>query len=415
MTEMVKLSVLGGSGVATPGLIQALVDADQRPPIEVVLLGRTADKLERVAALSKRLAERASIPLTVNHTTDLRTGLEGSDYVLNQIRVGGYEARSYDESFPQAFGIPGEETFGPGGMNNALRTIPVTLEHCKLIEEVAPETLIINLTNPSSFIQYAISHYTDVGVVGVCDSPVWLAGAVASLAGAPPDETWVGYVGMHHFGWVTEASWRGRDIMQEVLKKIEDMPGFPVDVDIVQAMGAIPTSYFKYYYHSNRMLAKQQGKETRAKQLLALQAEIMEDLQEEGLDEMPASLMSRGAAWYQQIIVPVFLAHINDTKEVFIVNVRNGKAVPWMPEDAIVEVPAVVTSQGFYPIKPPKAPPDIQAMVRLNAAFEMLWVEAIVEKSYPKALRAMMLNHLVDNFDQARDLLKEIWPEDWSK
>jgi 6-phospho-beta-glucosidase len=414
MAETVKLSVLGGSGVATPGLIQALVDADQRPPTEVVLLGRTADKLERVAALSRRLAEQASVPLTVNHTTDLRLGLEGSDYVLNQIRVGGYEARAYDESFPQDFGIPGEETFGPGGMNNALRTIPVTLDHCKLIEKVAPGTLLINLTNPSSFIQYAISTYTDVQAIGVCDSPVWLAEAVASLAGAPADEIWVGYVGMHHFGWVTEASWRGRDIMPEVLKKIEDMPGLPMDADIVKAIGAIPTSYFKYYYHSDRMLAKQQGKETRAEQLMALQAEIMEDLQEEDLDEMPASLASRGAAWYEKIIVPVLLAHINDTKEVFIVNVRNGKAVPWMPEDAIVEMPAVVTSQGFYPLQSPKAPPDIQAMIRLNAAFEMLWVEAIVEKSSPKALRAMMLNHLVNNLDQARDILKEIWPEDWS-
>ncbi|HEY46015.1 MAG TPA: hypothetical protein G4O14_04430 [Anaerolineae bacterium] len=414
MAEKVKLSVLGGSGVATPGLIQALVDVDQRPAIEVVLLGRTADKLERVAALSKRLAERASVPLTVNHTTDLRLGLEGSDYVLNQIRVGGYKARAYDESFPQEFGIPGEETFGPGGMNNALRTIPVTLEHCKMIEKVAPRTLLINLTNPSSFIQYAISHYTNVQVVGVCDSPVWLARSVATFVGAPAEEIWAGYVGMHHFGWVTEASWRGRDIMPEVVEKIKDMPGLPVDVDIVQAMGAIPTSYFKYYYHSDRMLAKQRGKETRAEQLLVLQAEIMEDLQEEGLDEMPASLVSRGAGWYQQIIVPVILAHLNDSKEVFIVNLRNGKAIPWMPEDAIVELPAVVTSQGFYPLQPPKAPPDIQAMVRLNAAFEMLWVEAIVEKSYAKALRAMMLNHLVGNLDQARDLLKEIWPEDWS-
>jgi 6-phospho-beta-glucosidase len=412
MTETVKLSVLGGSGVATPGLIQALVDADHRPPIEVVLLGRTADKLERVAALSQRLAELASITLTVKHTTDLRSGLEGSDYVLNQIRVGGYEARAYDESFPHDFGIPGEETFGPGGMNNSLRTIPVTLEHCKLIEEVAPDTLIINLTNPSSFIQYAISHYTNIQVVGVCDSPVWLAGAVATLVGAPPDEVWVGYVGMHHFGWVTEASWRGRDIMPEVLEKIDDLPGLPVDADIVQAIGAIPTSYFKYYYHSDRMLAKQLGKETRADQLMALQAEIMEDLQAEGLDEMPASLVSRGAAWYEKIIVPVLLAHINDAEEVFIVNVRNGKTVPWMPEDAIVELPTVVTSQGFYPLQPPKAPPDIQAMVRLNAAFEMLWVEAIVEKSYPKALRGMMLNHLVGNLDQARAILKEIWPED---
>lgn len=410
MPESIKLAVLGGSGVATPGLVQTLVGTSERPAMEVMLLGRTADKLERVAAFSRRLAERASVPLKVSHTTDMRSGLEGADYVLNQIRVGGYEARSYDESFPHKFGIPGEETFGPGGMNNALRSIPVTLDYCAMIEEVASQALLINLTNPSSYIQYAVSRYTNVRVVGVCDSPQSIKEAIAVLAGAPLEEVWVGYVGMHHFGWVTEASWNGRDIMPEILEKIEDLPSLPVDADIVRAIGAIPTSYFKYYYHPDRMLAKQQGKETRAKQLIALQTKIMEDLQEEGLDKMPESLVSRGADWYKGIIVPVLLAHANDTKEVFIVNVRNGTAVSWMSEEAIVELPCVVTRQGFYPLQPAEAPPDIQAMVRLNAAFEMLWVEAVVEKSYDKALRAMSLNHLVNDLDQARAILKDIWP-----
>jgi 6-phospho-beta-glucosidase len=412
MPESIKLAVLGGSGVATPGLVQTLVDVSERPPMEVMLLGRTVDKLERVAALSHRLAERASVPVTVSHTTDVHSGLAGADYVLNQIRVGGYEARAYDESFPHEFDIPGEETFGPGGMNNAQRSIPVTLDYCAMIEEVAPEALLINLTNPSSYIQYAVSRYSNVRVVGVCDSPQSIKEAIAVLIGAPLEEVWVGYVGMHHFGWVTEASWNGRDIMPEILEKIEDLPGLPVDADIIRAIRAIPTSYFKYYYHPDRMLVKQRGKETRAEQLMALQTRIMEDLRQENLDQMPESLVSRGAAWYKKIIVPVLLAHVNDTKEVFTVNVRNGRVVPWMPEEAIVELPSVVTRQGFYPLQPAKAPSDIQAMVRLNAAFEMLWVEAVVERSFDKALRAMSLNHLVENLDQAKAILKEIWTQD---
>jgi alpha-galactosidase/6-phospho-beta-glucosidase family protein len=84
--------------------------------------------------------------------------------------------------------------------------------------------------------------------------------------------------------------------------------------------------------------------------------------------------------------------------------------VSWLLPDAIIELPTVVTRHGFHPLQPPSAPPDVQAMVRTNAAFEMLWVEAVVEKSYDKALRAMMLNHLVHNLDQARAILKEIWP-----
>ncbi len=409
MAGRVKLAVLGGSSVASPELIRALTERTDRPSIEVVLLGRTGHKLERVAALSARLAARASVPLTVTHTTDLRRGLEGANYVLNQIRVGGYPARAYDESFPHAFGLPGEETFGPGGLSNARRTIPVALEYCRAIEQVAPEALLINLTNPSSFIQYAVAKYTRVNVVGVCDSPIGLARGIAALLGAPLDELWVGYVGMHHFGWVTEVRWRGRDVMPEVLVRVENLPGLPVDADLVRAMRAVPTAYFKYYYHSDRMLAKQRGQKTRAEQLLELEARLMADYEAEGLDRLPESLAARGAHWYAEIVVPVLIAHVNDSRAIFTLNVANGAAIGWLPPEAIVELPVVVTRHGFPPLQPPSAPPDIQAMVRTNAAFEMLWVEAVVEQSYAKALRAMRLNHLVHDLDQARAILKEIW------
>jgi len=105
----------------------------------------------------------------------------------------------------------------------------------------------------------------------------------------------------------------------------------------------------------------------------------------------------------------VMLAHANNANEVYTLNVVNGTTIKWMPENAIVETPTLVSGHGFTPLSPPPAPPDLQAMVRLNAAFEMLWVEAVVEKDYSKALRAMMLNHLVHNLDQAKAILKEIW------
>jgi 6-phospho-beta-glucosidase len=406
---MIRLTILGGSGVATPEVVRALAGVSDRPSVEIVLHGRTEEKLERVAEACRRLAAPASPPLRVRHTTDLAKGLEGADYVLNQIRVGGYPARQQDETFPQAFGIPGEETFGPGGMSNARRTIPVVLEACRVIERVAPEALLINLTNPSSFIQYAITHYTQVKVVGVCDSPVGLARGIAAALEAPLQELWVGYVGMHHFGWVTEVRRNGRDVMAELLARAERVPGLPVDADLVRAIGAIPTSYFKYYYHSDRMLARQKGQPTRAEQLMDLERQMLADYERPGAAGAPESLDARGAHWYEDIVVPVLLAHAGDTRAVFIVNVVNGETLPWMPPEAIIEVPAVVTRQGMIPVEPAMAPPDLRAMLRRNAVGEMLWVEAVVEGSREKALRAMVLNPLVHTLDQARAILDHIW------
>jgi len=407
--EMKKLAVLGGSSISSPLLVQEIAKRSDRPPFEVCLIGRTKDKLEKVSAAAKRVAQGANVPLKVTYQIDTARGLEGADYILNQIRVGGYKARAYDERFPQQFGILGEETFGPGGMSNALRTIPVILEYCHKIEQVAPQALVLNLTNPNSYIQYAAINYTRVNMVGVCDSPVGIGESIAAMLGVPHEKLWVEYVGMHHFGWVVKVFLDGVDMMPEILKRLEQMPGLPVDAEIARAVGGIPTSYFKYYYHSNRVFEKQKASQkVRAEELMELESKVLADYGSSG-EGLPDSLMRRGAHWYGAIVVPVMLAHANDANEVYVLNVVNGNTVKWMPENSIIETPTLVTGHGFVPLQPADAQPDLQAMVRLNAAFEMLWAEAVVEKDYNKALRAMMLNHLVHDLDTAKAILKEIW------
>jgi len=409
MSATKKLAVLGGSSIATPLLVQELAQAVQRPPFEVCLVGRTRDKLEKVAAVCQSLASHAAAPLSIRYATDPRKGVEGSDYILNQVRVGGYAARMYDETFPHQFGILGEETFGPGGMSNALRTIPVVLDYCRMIEQYAPKALMLNLTNPNSYIQYAATRYTKVNMVGVCDSPVGIAESIATLLGAPVNELWVEYAGMHHFGWVVRVFWRDRDVMPEVLKRVKEISGLPVDAEIAHALGGIPTKYFMYYYHANRVFEKQTSQENlRAQQLMDLEAEVLSDY-EKAPDALPPSLLKRGAHWYRAIVAPVLLAHATNAQRVFILNVVNNGLLQWLPEGAIIETPTLVSGHGFVPLQPAEIPLDLQAMVRVNATFEMLWAEAVVEQDREKALRALMLNHLVHDWDTAKGILDEIW------
>jgi 6-phospho-beta-glucosidase len=128
MSDPVRLAVLGGSGVATPELVDALLRADERLAMHLSLIGREEGKLAAVGKMAQRLAEKSSPPITISMHTDVREGLAGAQYILNQVRVGGYAGRMVDETLPHQFGIPGEETVGPGGMNMALRTIPVVVE-----------------------------------------------------------------------------------------------------------------------------------------------------------------------------------------------------------------------------------------------------------------------------------------------
>lgn len=412
MAEVIKLAVLGGSGVATPELINVLSRYEERPALQVSLIGRSAEKLQAVGEMCKQLAAKTTPPITLSTHTDPREGLEGAHYVLNQIRVGGYPERAFDETFPREFGIPGEETFGPGGMNMALRTIPVVIELCGAIEEVAPEALMINLTNPSSVVQYAVNFATSVKVVSICDLPMTAAEMIANLLALPVHELTVRYTGMNHFGWVTAVNWQGQDMLPVVLDKFLSQPNLPVEADIIRSLGVIPTSYFKYLYHANRVLAAQGGKRPRAEELLELESEILAAYQAGGSAERPASLVKRNAVWYEHMVVPLLLAHVKDTGETQYLQVTNYLALPFLPSKAIVEVPCVVRRSGFQSLAYDDGlPPDLETLLLTNATFEMLWAEAIIEKDYAKALRAMLMNHLVTNFDQAQGILNKIWPK----
>ena len=410
MTEKIRLVVLGGSSIASPELIALLISLQgQLPPIEVVLHGRTRQKLELVGSICQQMVHTRSGNLFVSYTTDLEKALEGADYILNQIRVGGLKGRAFDETFPRKFGIAGEETIGPGGFNNSLRTIPVVLELCRIIERVAPAALMLNLTNPSSVVQYAITRYSKVRVVGICNTPLDLSHYVAKLLSTALDQLSLDYVGMHHFGFITGARLDGKDVMPLVLEQVAEFPELGIDTEIIQALGVVPCPYLRYFFNPDRMLAKQEGKPPRAEQLLELQESILDEYAKWTGGEKPAALDKRGASWYEKIIMPVLIALLNDTQERIIVNVVNGQTVPFLPEHAIVETACVVGADGIKPLKVGSVPPDVRVMIQSNSTYEMLYAEGIAERDRDKVLRALLLSPLVPNADTAQGILEHIW------
>lgn len=400
---MYHFVVLGGSSVASPELFNALAARPERPALRVVLHGRDARKLEQVGQICAQVA-RTLDGAQVAWTTDLAEALDGADAVLNQIRVGGLSARSFDESFPHAFDIPGEETVGPGGFANAWRTVPVCLDYAREIEKRAPNARLINLTNPASIVQTALARATRVRVVSVCDSPVTLIENVARLLDVPPTELDVEYVGMLHFGFITGIKRDGADRMPRALEQMALLPGLVAHPGFLQAMGVVPSPYLNYFLAPELMLARQRAKgRTRASELQDLETQI--------LDEYAAGHFSRlgkrAALWYDKIIVPVLLSLLGQAGD-HIVNTRNGESIPFLPPETIVEVRGRVSPDGFLPYVTNGAPRDVQAMLQTNAAYEALVVEAILERSYDKAWRALRVNPLVRSAAQAREIVEVV-------
>ena len=409
----VRVVVLGGSAIATPGLAEALAGGPQqgrKRPIELVLVGRDADKLRKVAHASRMLAGDDPL-LIVSEAVDAEAALEGADFVINQVRVGGLEARAFDESFCHDLGLPGEETVGPGGFANASRTIPVVLHYARMMERICPDAIMLSFANPSSLVQYAVTRYTCVHAIGLCDGPVHLIAAIAKALGTAPEELGVDYLGMHHFGWVTGVWRNGQDMLPQALAKAAQIAP-EVEPTIVQAIGALPGAYLNYVFHPDRMLAAQRkmGKRTRAEELLDLQDEILDDYARSlASGDKPTALARRRARWYDAIIAPVLLALIESQARRFVLNVVNGQVIPWLPIEAVVEVPTIIGGGRLQPLATGPVPADVKALVQANCIYEMLAVEAIAERDRAKALRALLINPIIHTYDQAAQVLERAW------
>jgi glycerol-1-phosphate dehydrogenase [NAD(P)+] len=188
------------------------------------------------------------------------------------------------------------------------------------------------------------------------------------------------------------------------------MPKLGVDPEVIQAIGVVPSFYAKYYFHPDRILAATVGRKIRAHELMEF-SEIILKSYRSWKPGMPTGFVEqRGAAWYEKIVVPTLLALAEKHTTELVLSVDNNGTLPWLPAEAIVEAAVPIVDGKLQPARGARLPQDIQAMMVQNCAYEMLAAEAIVEQDRDKALRALLSNLLVSNFNQARGILQLVWP-----
>src|SRR5438067_8097735 len=147
-----------------------------------------APNLELVRRLGERMARAAGAGLRITATTDRRSAIAGARFVLTSFRVGGFPARALDERIPLRYGVIGQETVGPGGFFFALRNLRVIRELCAEMEELCPQAWLINYANPTNIIGEAVSRFSSVKMLALCDGGKHDAFNVAGVLGYRPDE-----------------------------------------------------------------------------------------------------------------------------------------------------------------------------------------------------------------------------------
>lgn len=421
-----NITVLGGGSAYTPGLIEGLLRLKERLPLKrLVLMDIDRTKLEIVTALVARLVGAADPAVQVIATTDRAEALEGADFVLCQIRVGGLAARHLDEKLPLKYDVIGQETTGPGGFAMALRTIPVMVDIARDMERRCPEAWLINYTNPTGMVAEALHKATNVKMISICDIPIAIQHFLAIALGVPRSALDLDYVGLNHLGWVRRV-WRdGQDVLP-LLREMADAfdisqlpPGFVLEDErttkdlyymlrLFKKIGVIPSPYLMYYYYSDELLARlKAAPQTRAEEVMAIERDLLPFYREAAAQPEIDLWKKRGGDWHADMMMGMVAAIANDSGERFIVNLPNNGAVKGLPDDKVVELPAVVGQRGAQALVVGEVQPDMLGLMQVVGAYETLTVEAALEGSYDKALRALTLHPLVPSITVAEKLLDD--------
>ncbi|NLG79511.1 MAG: 6-phospho-beta-glucosidase [Firmicutes bacterium] len=460
-----KLAVIGGGSSYTPELVDGVIRRAEELPVRHIALvdiPEGGEKLDIIAGLTRRMTERAGLDIEVTAGFDRESAISGADFVITQFRVGGLAARAQDERIPLKYNVIGQETTGPGGFAKALRTIPVAIDIARDVERLAPDAWIINFTNPAGIVTEAITRHTSARCIGLCNVPMSMQRMIAAGLGVDPRSVKVDFVGLNHLSWARRVSVNGVDVTRAVLshelvRREFDFQhvagtagarsarttgaigggggdrgndagggGGPYGTQghsaardaahtpgLLDALGMIPSYYLRYYYFHNILVEEekrqiQEGRGTRADQVMAIEKELFKRYADPGLSEKPAELSLRGGAWYSEAALACMSAIYNDRDEVHVLNVPSRGAVPDLPDDAVVETNCLVNGTGAHPVAQGPLPDSIRGLVQHVKAYERLTVEAAVRGDRDIAYLALLSHPLMPDACTARSLLQDI-------
>jgi 6-phospho-beta-glucosidase len=411
-----RLTVVGGGSTYTPELVDGI--AGRRTSLdvdEIVLVDPDTHRLRVVGTFCQRLLDHAGHPARVLTTSNLEQGVDGASAVLLQLRVGGQKARRSDETFPHACGCIGQETTGAGGLAKALRTVPVVLDIAETVRRVAGEDAwIVNFTNPVGIVTRALLQ-AGHRAVGLCNVAIGLQRKVAAWFDVDTSAVRLDHVGLNHLTWergVTVTTPDGQverlgDLLGQFGPRVAEEVAAPLEW--MRRMNAIPSYYLKYYYAHDEVYASQLENPPRADVVMEVENELLNLYADPAVVTKPESLAKRGGAYYSEAAVQLVHALTGGGEpEEHVVNVRNDGAMPFLPDDAVIEVPATVDGSGAVPLPIRPVEPRFSGLISHVTGYELLALEAALKGGRDRVADALLAHPLVGQYAIADKLADEL-------
>ncbi|GAA0478476.1 6-phospho-alpha-glucosidase [Alkalibacterium indicireducens] len=417
-----------------------LENSDRFPMRELKLYDNDGDRQGILGEALEILLKEQAPDLKFSYTTDPEEAFSDVDFVMAHIRVGKYEMREQDEKIPLKYGVVGQETCGPGGIAYGMRSINGMLEIIDYMEKYSPDAWMLNYSNPAAIVAEATRVLRpDSKVLNICDMPVGTLRRMSQIVGTTPDKLEVSYFGLNHFGWWTSVKDKatGYEYINEIKEYVAEN-GYLTQVEVdTQHMDEswqathkkakdllaiepnyLPNTYLKYYFYPDYEVAGSNPEFTRANEVMAGR--------EKQVFTAARNIIEKGTAVdggfhidsHASFIVDLARAIAFNAKERMLLIVENNGAIANFDDDAMVEVPCIVGSDGPEPLAQGKIPAFNRALMLQQVTAEKLVVEAYIEGSYQKLWQALSLSKIVPSAEVAKQLLDDLieankgyWPE----
>jgi 6-phospho-beta-glucosidase len=371
--EKPVIAIIGG-GVYVPRLCKLVSHA--LPSHGTLRL--FARRPERLARIAEAAAAAVAADWSVSAASSLSACVEGADAVVLLVRIGGLAARAHDETFPEAFGLVGDEGLGPGGLANAFRTAPALADMARTIRAHAPRALVCNLVAPLGITTRLLLE-EGLRAVGVCELPTM---TLEQLGGGDAGQVTFEYAGLNHLGWFWDVRRAGRDLLSDAVAR-----GI-VDEATLARHGAAPLRYFYEIFDSaaarRLRIERRRG---RAREL----ARIAEDaLAGFSRSEAGESILARRATpWFDRALVPLLSAYARRLPYRGFLNVSNSdRIISSLPREAVIETMVDLTDE-IVATKPVGCPKPVVEFLRAVGEAEELGYRAARAQD-PSLLREAM-------------------------
>jgi len=403
---MPRIVLVGAGSVEfTRNLLGDILTSPALHDSEIALHDIDSDRLATAERMAHWTAGALGASPTISAHLDRREALQGADFVVNTIQVGGARATQVDFDVPAGFGLQYTiaDTIGVGGVFRGLRTIPVVLGIARDMEAICPDAWLLNYTNPLATLVRAVSEATSIRVVGLCHSVFWTIDRLAGYLGLDRDEVDSASAGLNHLAFVLRLEHRGRDLYPDLRAFVE--AGRVPDDDLVRAdlfrrLGFYPTESSEHHAEYNPWYIGKGDAVERFHipigEYLSRVAHNLDEFAETKrmLDAGEPFEIERSGEYAATIAESMTTG---EPARIVANAINHGALIPNLEADACVEVPALVDGLGVHPVAMGPLPLHLAAYVRGAVDMQGLTVKAALEEDRDAVGQAVMTDPIVQS------------------